>query len=971
MPKLLYKFFRSEIKGLNAIKHLLFIAIISVLSNGILFCQNPVDYVNCLCGTAGFNNSFPGPVLPFGMIQWSPETEAAQHKGGYLYTDSRISQFSLDHISGAGCFYGENIAFMPIAGTIPATPPASRTAFSTYFSHSNEIAIPGYYSVTLNNNLKVELTAKTRSSIGRFTYPSGTPATMMINAGSAINGTSITLVHIDSVNQAVSGFATGRVFCGSSLCSTIYFYAVFDHPFSAYSVWSGSTLKQGGTDGYGTTTGAYITFDTTKNRVVLVKVAISYVSTLNAKLNLLSELTDSVLTSTGFDGVAAASRKTWDSYLSRIEISGGAENDMTIFYSMMYHALLAPTTCSDVNGQYMGYDGKVHTTSDGRVQYANFSGWDVYRGECQFISMITPDEAGDMAQSLLMDYQQGGAFPRWGVPNYDSGIMMGDPAAPMITEFYTFGAKNFDTTAALAGLLTAATNPLVRAPRSNTNERDALSDYLTLGYVPEGQKGGYGNVSMTLEYSSEDFALSRFAESLGDTANSAILLKHAQNWRNLYNPVTGYIQMRRNNGSWAPGFSGTVQSYDNNQAYVEGNAAQYVWMVPFNIRTLADMMGGREVAEKRLDYFLSQLNTTQTSDFAWLGNEPSLGAPWIYCFLGKPFKTQNTVRLALNTLFSSNPNAYPGNDDLGEMSSWYLWGALGMYPALPGSDILILASPLFPKVVLHLKKGNITITGNGANTQYVHDLTVNGQQWNKPWIKFSDISNGGSITYNLSSTPDSSWGSNLSCAPPSYPLGIPEIPVKIYPSSGDTLGINDTLLVWHSVTGAISYHLQIANDTAFGSIAVEAARIKDTTFNLLTIAGSKVYQGQKYFWRIEADNENGQSAYSQSWSFVLTANILGIKQISSNVPRDYSLSQNYPNPFNPNTKIRYSISRSGVACLNIYNILGQKVMELVNMEQNAGIYEISFYAGRLSSGVYLYRLQSGNVCLEKKMILEK
>ena len=253
------------------------------------------------------------------------------------------------------------------------------------------------------------------------------------------------------------------------------------------------------------------------------------------------------------------------------------------------------------------------------------------------------------------------------------------------------------------------------APRTKTRERDALDDYLKLGYVPEHQKGGYGNVSMTLEYDSADFALSQFAKALGDDADSAMLLQHAQTWRNHYNPDNGYLAMRRRDGSWAPGFTNVGGVYDgNNRAYVEGTAGQYLWMVPFNLKGLADTLGGPEAAAKRLDDFFTEINGGFNSPYAYLGNEPCLETPWIYDFLGQPWKAQRIVRQAMTELYSAADLGYPGNDDLGEMSSWWLFGALGMYPELPGSDVLVCGSPLFPKVVLHLPGGDVTIIASGG-----------------------------------------------------------------------------------------------------------------------------------------------------------------------------------------------------------------------------------------------------------------
>lgn len=936
--------------------------------------QDVVRYANPICGTGDYNNTFPGPDMPFGMIQWSPET--GLHKGGYSYSDVQIWDFSLDHVSGAGCQYGENFAFMPLPGQAPATPPSSRSAFATSFSHTNESARPGYYRVTLDNGIEVQLTATTRCGFGCFTYPVGSDETMMINAASAVNGASASSIQIDSAAGSVSGSVKCKLFCGKTAGggTTIYFYSLFDKPFTAHSTWSGTTVTNGGTSGQGTASGAYVSFDTTNGRSVLVRVSISYVSVANAKANLEAELPDSIASAAGFDGVVSADSTTWNSWLSRIEVSGGTTQELQTFYSMMYHALLFPSTCSDVNGEYMGYDGNVHTTANGRVQYANFSGWDIYRSECQFLAMIAPKHASDMAQSLLRDYQQGGTFPRWGVPNYDTGIMMGDPAAPIIADFYAFGARGFDTTAALAGLVKAATDPSVYAAGSNTYERDALADYLRLGYVPENQNGGYGNVSMTLEYNTDDFALSRLAAALGDSTDSALLMKHAQYWRNLYNPATDYVQMRRSDGSWAPGFANNTLSYDGDQAYVEGDAAQYSWMVPFNYKVLTEMMGGRALVAHRLAGFFSLLNAGQNSTSAWMGNEPCLETPYIYDFIGQPFSTQRIVRVIMEVLFSSSPDAYPGNDDLGEMSSWYIWGALGMYPELPGSGVLVLSSPVFPKAVLHLKGGDVTITGNSAGTDYpyVTGLSVNGRASKKPWITFSDISSGGTLDYNLSSTPDSSWGSAPADAPPSYPLGAPSMPAAFSPAPGDTLAMQDTLLVWNSVPGNVTYRVQLSADNSFDKTLIDSTGIADTTLALRPLVNdSKLALNSVYYWRVEAVNDSGQSAYTSPRSFVTPGHVLAVRTFPGNLPDHFSLSQNYPNPFNPSTQIRYSIAKSGIVTLNVYNVLGQKTATLVDRRQSPGDYAVSFDAGGLASGVYFCVLNSGTYTSTKEMVLLK
>ncbi len=732
--------------------------------------QDLVRYVNPFCGTARDGNCYPGATAPFGMVQWSPDVGKRPVYSGYNYKYSTIYDFSMNQLSGAGCVYAGDFGFMPLLSGGLSSAPGNRYAFSTSFSHANESAKPGYYSVKLDNGIRVQLTATTRSGFGRFTYPGNGPGTITVNAASDQNAVSLAFVRIDPSTRSISGAEVSGHFCRKRDETTIYFYAVFSRPFSKFGTWSDHTLYRGSKQGDGKASGAYVTFDLSGNRTVLVKAAISYVSIADAKENVDVESPVSRFSSKDFCSAVTREQAVWNGWLNRIQVTGGTPAEMKTFYSMLYHTLLGPTVCSDVNGKYIGYDQKIHETHNGRVQYADFSGWDIYRSECQLLGMIAPKHASDMAQSLLKDYEQGGAFPRWGIPNMDSGEMMGDPAAPMIADFYAFGARDFNVKAALAGLVKAATDPKVAAQYSQTHERDALGDYLKLGYVPEHQNGSYGNVSMTLEYNTDDFAVSRLAKALGDNNDSQLLLKHAQYWENLYNPETGYIQMRRRDGKWAPGFSDNVGRYNGDLAYVEGTGAQYLWMVPFNLKGLADKMGGLKIAAARLDTFFTKLNAGTRSRYAYLGNEPCLETPWEYDFFGEPYKTQQIVREAMTRLYSWKPLGYPGNDDLGEMSSWYIFSALGMYPELPGSNILVIGSPLFQKAVIHLPSGNVTIIGNGAakDAPYVQKLEVNGKSWSKPWIRFTDLSHGSTIKYELGSKPNKNWGIAPQDAPPSY-----------------------------------------------------------------------------------------------------------------------------------------------------------------------------------------------------------
>jgi predicted alpha-1,2-mannosidase len=756
-------------------------------------------------GTDGGGDEFPGAEVPFGMVQWSPDT-LNEECGGYSYSDSQIVGFGVDHMSGAGCSYGGNFAFTPILKTVTISPGTNsnngKYAFPSTYSHTEEIATPGYYSVKFTNGIRTELTTTTRSGFGRFTYPaSGTPG-MVINACSSPAGTSDALIQINTNAQEISGWTIQNGFCGSGQNTTLYFDAVFDHPFATYGTWNGATLNAHGTNATGSEVGIYLTFSLPGGGVVMARTAISYVSVANARTNLQTESPVASFSSAGFDAMAGAASNVWNGYLNKIQVSGGTVADTATFYSMMYHALQAPSVVSDVNGQYIGFDGITHNVATNHAKYEFFSGWDIYRNECQFLAMMDPARGGDIAESLVLDAQQCGAMPRWSVPDGDTGVMMGDPATPIIADFYAFGATNFDTTSALAAMVRAAVNPATKAI-NGVHERDAERDYLNLGYVPTAESGGYGPVSMTLEYGSADAALARFAQSLGDVTNYTLAMNRAQNWRNHFNAGTGYLQPRDADGFWSPGFP----AFDG-QAYVEGSMYQYTWAVPFNLKSLIDLMGGSKAASARLDEFFTELNDADLvyAQHPYMGNEPCSETPWIYNYTGEPYKSSSVVRQIMSQLFSTAPGGFPGNDDLGQMASWYVLAALGMHPETPGDDVLVLNGPMFPQAVIHLTNGDVIITAAGAadDAPYVHSLSVNGQVSNAAWIRYASIANGGTLAFTVGTTANTNWGADPLLAPPSYMDGM-STPLAQNPVWGTGLETNDVPLTWTNTVDSAPY----------------------------------------------------------------------------------------------------------------------------------------------------------------------
>src|SRR5437764_3941794 len=365
------------------------------------------QYVHPFVGTDRSGFAFPAATMPFGMVQWSPDTPT-RSPGGYIYGDSTIKGFSLTHLSGTGCSIYQDIPFMPFVGSLDRSPATSPSTYVSSVSHAGEQAMPGYYKVHLGSGVQVELTVTPRTGFGRVTYPASTTAQMLINVGGSVNGDSDASAQIVG-NDKVTGSASSTGFCGRATPYTVYFAAQFSRPFTGFGTWHGATSSPGATTTRGGQTGAYVTFDTTQYPAVLVKVGVSFVSVQNAVLNLRTEH-PSPLTSAGFDAVHTAAGATWNAMLSRIHISGGTAADKQTFYTALYHALLHPNVFSDVNGQYPGFDNQVHSTQ-AYTQYANYSGWDIYRTEIPLLALLVPRETGDMMQSLWADARDSGGWP--------------------------------------------------------------------------------------------------------------------------------------------------------------------------------------------------------------------------------------------------------------------------------------------------------------------------------------------------------------------------------------------------------------------------------------------------------------------------------------------------------------------------------------------------------------------------------
>lgn len=700
-------------------------------------------------GGAG-GSTHPGAVVPFGMIQLSPDTPTAS-PSGYRYSDTQIEQFSVTHFNGAGCPNNEDLPFLPIVGAVTTSPGADWAAFRTGYAKGSEAASPGYYHVTLDSGIEVELTATTRTGMARLHYPATASAELLLHAGKSATGDRDGSVEIVGRDR-IRGSATAGGFCWSSQTFSIYFAAQFDRPFEESGTWLGSALTPGATAASGVGAGAFVTFDTTDDVPVQMKIAVSFVSMENAEANLAAENAN-----WDFDATRAAASTRWNEALNRIEVSGGSDADMEKFYTALYHVFQNPNVASDVNGEYEGFDHVVHK-ADGWTVYQNYSGWDIIRSWTHLVSAIAP-EAPDIIRSMVEDGVQGGLLPFWTHENVETRVMVGDPGTVNVANAFAMGVRGFDADAALALMLESATNP-------NHTQRVNLQDWIQLHYA--------GNAAISLEYAMADFAISRFADALGKTATRDEYLARSHQWQDSWNATDELIEPRvvdpanpAGVGAW------DCQPLDVSSVcgFIEGNAAQYVWMVPHDLEGLFTRMGGHAKAIARLDDLFTELNAGTQRPHFYIGNEPEHGTPWAYNFAGAPWKTQAVTGRILDEEFSGNPGGLPGNDDLGATSAWAVWAYIGMYPAIPGTDVLVLHGPRFPSIKLHLANGRtvaIAGEGAGAGAQYVQSLAAYGQPTSKNWLRFADIADGASLHFRMGSMPNEGWGSGAEDVPPSF-----------------------------------------------------------------------------------------------------------------------------------------------------------------------------------------------------------
>ncbi|HEV2778339.1 MAG TPA: GH92 family glycosyl hydrolase [Actinophytocola sp.] len=745
-----------------------------------------LDSVNTFIGTQHDGNTFPGAAMPFGMAQSSP---IGSHYSGWRYDDPVIRGFGHFFLSGAGCAeQGGLVSILPTTGAVG--PGFDQQRYASPYIHDGEVGTPGYYRVRLTGygGITVECTATTRVGVERFTFPANGPWNVLVNVGQANAKEPVRASGIRVVDdRTLSGSVVAKAFCGGRPYRT-YFTTTFDRPFTGFGTWAGPVAMPGWREAAGGIglRGAWVTFGDAGDNRITAYTAISHVDYAGAERNLAAEVRagDRLLT---FDELRDRARDAWRAELSTVDIPTATDDDRAVFFTALYHALLQPLTGNDVDGRYLGFDNRVHR-ADGWTYYEYWSLWDTYRTHNQLLALLRPARSRDFARSVLAIHEQGGWLPRWAYANQETNTMTGDPVTPFLVDLWRFGALAGRERQAYEALRQNATG--VPPAESPFEGRAGNPTYLAKGFVQydplfkllrlkghdaDPRHGG----SATFEYALADFALSMMADGLGHAEDAEALRRRARNYRNLWDTgvgehgFTGFPRPRRASGRWyRPLFR--RYSPQASRGFHEGTAWQYQWLAQHDVPGLVDLMGGTDEALRRLDYFFAYpdlvADPARTVREKWVvgaysyynqsrynpDNEPDLHAPWMYALIGQPWKTSAVVRAA-QTLFVNAPNGVTGNDDLGTMSAWYLFSALGVYPAVPGTGRFVLHAPRFPRATLHLANGaELVISAPAADPprlQYIRSMTVDGEPWNRPWIDYSRLSAGATLEFDLTDDP--------------------------------------------------------------------------------------------------------------------------------------------------------------------------------------------------------------------------
>jgi predicted alpha-1,2-mannosidase len=746
-----------------------------------MLLANGYEDVDPRIGTGGEGHTFPGAVAPFGMVQLSPDTdtgceirECYPHAAGYRYDDPTIQGFSHTHFSGAGHSDLGDFLVMPVAGdTVPLEPGDPKqpgTGYRSRFSHADEVAQPGYYAVTLTDpGVRAEMTAGTRVGVHRYTFGQDKAAHLLLDLRSSLYNYPGKILW-SSLRMRPDGTVTGsRTTRGWAAGRQLYFAMRFSAPVKSHAfVSTEKDVKYKGFQGPGRGSDALaersgqalvgrLDFGSL-DAPLEVKVAISSVDEAGAVANLESE-------SGGFDAVRSATRGAWQKALSAIEIEAPAPMRRNL-YTALYHTLIAPSVAGDVDGRYRGPDNAVHK-ADGFTFRSTFSLWDTFRAEHPLLTLVAPEQANsDMVRSLIASQKASpdGILPVWQFHGRETWTMIGYHAVPVIADAYMKGIGGFDANEALDAMVASATY----------DPYGGLGDYQKLGYVPIDREPEAA--SKTVEYAYDDWTIARMAEKLGRADVAKRFYARAGNWRNSFDPKTGFVRARKSDGAFRTPFDPTAINYGSD--YTEGNAWQYSWFVPQDQAALFRAMGGDAKTVAKLDamfdYDNSKLDYSHAEDIAGLigqyihGNEPSHHVAYLYAHAGAPWRTQARLKQIVDSQYKPTPDGLSGNDDLGQMSAWLMFTGLGFYPVTPGSLEYVIGRPFVDRAALNLSNGKrfaVVTEGLSDANPYIGKVLLNGKPVPRTYLRHDEIMAGGELRFVMQATPNRSWGKAASARP--------------------------------------------------------------------------------------------------------------------------------------------------------------------------------------------------------------
>jgi len=729
----------------------------------------PADEVHPMDGTDTTGHTYPGAVYPFGLVQLSPDTGVTgwEHCSGYHYPDKTIIGFSHTHLTGTGCTDLGDILFQPTTGSVKWTegdPNVPRSGYRSAFSHADEQASPGYYKVMLHDyGVKVELTATPHAGFHRYTFPAGAKAHVMIDLVHGIDSKPYEAMLTVENPTTISGYRRSH---GWAQDKTFYFVAEFSRPFDAATLQAHDQIVADAKEAKDAHVRGCLDFSTAKNAPVLVRIGISPTSVDEARKNLAAEIT-----TWDFDGVCASTKKAWNDQLSTIDITTHDPALRRTIYTALYHSMLAPHLYNNVDGSYEGPDHQAHEATF--ANYCTFSIWDQFRAWFPLMTIIQPGRIDDQMNTFLNFYQQENqhSLPVWTLAGNETWCMIGYNSVVQIATAQRDGFHGFDAEQLFAAMKDSALDP-----------RRGQQQFHQSGYVfedkPTWQPEYWQAVSQTLEFAYDDYCIAQMAKALGHPDDAATFLKYAANYRNVFDPETKFMRGRKADGSWHTPFNPITIDH---MEYTEADAWQYSFTVPQDAQGLITLMGGDDAFCDKLDAMFAadshminfQLDITGLVGQYAQGNEPVHAYAYMYAYAGQPWREPPHLRKIMS-LYYDAPDGICGNDDCGQMSAWYVLGALGFYPVNPVSGQYILGSPLVDQAVIHLDPkfypgGTFTITAqnNSPENTYIQSATLNGQPLNRAWITHEEITHGGMLVLQMAPTPNKAWGSAPSDRPSS------------------------------------------------------------------------------------------------------------------------------------------------------------------------------------------------------------